>query len=81
MKKKAEVRTKEQFMLRFKGVKRHILTRALCNLTPGINWGGCSKGHMAEAWAEGGLTWVKLREISLDQITEEVRQIEAGLTT
>jgi hypothetical protein len=79
---KKKIRTKEEFMLRFRSTQRHHLTAALNMLTPGINWSGCSKGHIAEAWAKSNPldldVWTKLGKVELDALEQEVRKIEAG---
>lgn len=44
------VRRIEQFLLAFRGVPAHRLTRALNKLTPGVNWAGCTKNMLALDW-------------------------------
>lgn len=44
-------RTKEQFMQALRGIPTHIVAWAVSG--NGVNWRGCSKSHIAEAWAAG----------------------------
>jgi hypothetical protein len=70
-------RTKEEFMARFRGVPPHKVARALTALTPGFNFNGCSKGHLAEAWVRS-LTnhgYERLRRVELDQIEAKIKDI------
>jgi hypothetical protein len=69
-------RTKEEFMARFKGVKRHILTRACNRATPGINWSGCGKGYIAELWASGE-RFTRMDKVTLDQLDALVKEEQA----
>lgn len=80
---KKKVRTKEEFMLRFRGVKVHHLTKALNRLTRGINWSGCSKGHIADSWANATAEhdrdkWSHMDRVELDALEQEIRKVEAG---
>lgn len=74
------MRTKEQFMERFKGVPAHEVARALTSLTPGINWNGCPKGHLAERWVAAEASpctnsYGRLHLVSLDDIANRRAEI------
>jgi hypothetical protein len=74
-------RTKEEFMARFRGVPTHLVTKAVNTLTPGVNWSGCSKGHIAEYWVEGFMRGLGNRgrdysKISLDDIATALKRFE-----
>lgn len=69
-------RTKEEFMLRFRSVKAHILVRALNRLTPGISWTGCPKGHIAEAWAKAEVrSYTRLNLVELSELEKEIKEV------
>lgn len=75
----AEIREKyDALMARFRGVKAHVVAQAFNALTPGINWRGCSKGHMAHVWAESRvhprsrLAYRTLARFTLDEIATAV---------
>jgi hypothetical protein len=71
-------RTKEEFMKRFRGVPTYLLVRAINELTPGVNWSGCSKGYIAEAWTAGfkhlGNRGRDYSKISLDDIDKALKE-------
>jgi hypothetical protein len=72
-------RTKEEFMVKFRGVKANVLTRALNRITLGTNWSGCSKGHIAEIWAKAESSFdTRLSKVSLLQLQREIKEVEAG---
>lgn len=70
-------RTKEEFMARFRGVPPHKVARALTALTPGITFGGCPKGHMAEVWAtcDTRYGYQSVRNIELDHIDATIKEL------
>lgn len=70
-------RTKEEFMARFKGVAPHKVARALTSLNYGINFNGCSKGRLAEAWvmSETSSGYAQIKHVTLDQIDAKVKEI------
>jgi len=70
-------RTKQEFMIKFRGVKAHVLSKAVNRITLGINWNGCSKGHIAEAWATAD-TYTRMDKVSLVQIQQKINDVEAG---
>lgn len=71
-----KLRTKEEFMARFRGVPANVLARTLNRLTPGINWTGCSKGRIAEGWASPTYAQsVGLFTVTLDQIQDELNGV------
>lgn len=74
-------RTKEEFMVKFRGVKANVLTRALNRITLGTNWSGCSKGYIAERWAKADSepsADTRLSKVSLLQLQREIKEVEAG---
>lgn len=42
---------KQAFLQALRGVGTSHVAKAFNSITPGINWMGCSKGHMAEEYA------------------------------
>jgi hypothetical protein len=72
-------RTKEEFMARFKGVPPHKVARAMTSLNHGINFNGCPKGHLADAWvrSEEGLghMYGNIKNITLDQIEARIKEL------
>lgn len=72
-------RTKQEFMIKFRGVKANVLTRALNRITLGTNWSGCSKGYIAEKWAKAESSFdTRLSQVSLVQIQQKINDVEAG---
>jgi hypothetical protein len=47
-----DIKKKQQFMTAVRKVPAHRVAKALGYLTPGVNWYGCSKGLMAERYAD-----------------------------
>lgn len=43
---------KAAFMAAVKGYTASVVTQCLSTMTPGVNWLGCSKGYMAERYAD-----------------------------
>lgn len=41
------------FTVAVKGINASSVASALTSMTNGVNWSGCSKGHMAECFAQG----------------------------
>lgn len=68
-------RTADEFMARFRGVAAHRVTRAVSQLTPSVNWIGCSKSYMAYRWASGGPDYRGLKRLTLDAIAAEVKRL------
>lgn len=70
-------RDPHDFMERVRGIQGYIVARAFTNLVPGIDYGGCSKSHLAEVWADHFTSTnsrIK-RDFTLDQIVAEVNAI------
>jgi len=67
--------TREQeFKNRFRGVPAAILTSAFGRAARGITFKGCTKGHLAELWADRELKgYESLQHLSLDEIEQIVR--------
>jgi hypothetical protein len=68
---KANPREPEAFLVRFRGVQARVLWKALDKLTPGTRWSGCSKKHLANAWAAAGAgssAYKQLADVTLDMI-------------
>lgn len=74
---------KAAFMARFRGVPAHVVASAMNGVTSGINWRGCSKGHIAERWAivtqpDAGTSqkngYGNLPSVTLDQIAAAVER-------
>lgn len=71
-----------EFMERTRGIQAWSVARALSSLTQGINWTGCSRGHMAERWAKAQQHAdpqrndgsAALKKVSLDQLCERIRR-------
>lgn len=71
----AQEARRKAFMTAVKGPSPWWVATALSRLTPGINWGGCSKGHMAECWA--CKTHRQLKDVTLTRLTAELRAVLA----
>jgi hypothetical protein len=70
------MRTKEEFMLRFKGVRANKVAAAFNALAVGTNYYGCSKGAMAEIWVDSEAnpkgSNSRMHGFTLDQIEAEL---------
>lgn len=60
-----------QFMAATKGVDDYSVAQALSDLTPGLDWRNCSRGHMARRWAAAPETPEKFKhmECGLERVT------------
>jgi len=65
----------EQFLAAVRGIPNHHVTKALGSLTPGTDWAGCSKSHMARALddAERGNYRPRLATIDLALLARRAR--------
>lgn len=81
-----ETRTK-LFMAAVKGLTASSVAQALNLQTPGINWMGCSKGHMADAFAANDLDhhthrppWLDLAKLQQDAVEAHKTRRKRGLS-
>ena len=58
---------KAEFMATLRQVPKHHIVKAMGTLTPGIDWTGCSKGHMADEYARMKMG-ERLRSVILHRI-------------
>lgn len=65
------------FMKRTRGVNAWTVARALNRSTGGIDWRGCSRGHMAEEWAKARsgsvYSYTTLKYVTLDQLCDHIK--------
>lgn len=71
-------RTKEQFMDAVKGIEKHHVVFAMNALTPGIDWRGCSKGHMAESWARNIVGFRTTMDFTAERVARMARARQNG---
>jgi hypothetical protein len=77
----SDERNSIEFMVTMRPYAAHKVSRALTALTPGIDFGGCSKGHMAEAWASAAnnprcnYADTRLARTTLEQIENKVIEL------
>ena len=67
---------RDDFMQFMRPYKAHWITAALDKLTPGISWSKCSKGHMADEYANGILRDRGVDLLQLVDLLEERRKTE-----
>ena len=62
------------FMKAMKGVTAHQAATALSNLTPGIDWRGCGKKHLAASWRDrhGASGYSELLAVTPDKLRAEI---------
>lgn len=60
-----------------RGVPTHVVVQAMNATTPGCNWGGCTKGHMGEAFCgeEKYQPWTaRMRAVFRVQLSDAIRR-------
>ena len=72
-----ELADKDEFKKFFRGVKTHQVAMAMTRLVGGIDFGGCSKDHLAEVWAwrNSPLGHRRVALLTLEQIKQKVLEL------
>ena len=72
-----EQRTREQFMAAVKDLTAWEVAKAMNTLTPGVNWKGCSKGHMAESWVRNDAHYRGIERVDPTRLKEIILVLNA----
>ncbi|MCQ4311676.1 hypothetical protein NAV33_07180 [Pseudomonas stutzeri] len=75
----AEREDAAEFMAATKGVPAYRVAYALNGLTPGTDWRGCSKSHMAEEWATRDRAFGRssLRPVTIARLAAAAAKVQA----
>jgi hypothetical protein len=75
MNTKNQVKLREEFMKRMRGIPADVVARAMDKNTPGVTWYGCSKSLMANYWSYDKIEAHGRGVANLDKVYEDCQEL------